>query len=81
MEVIYHVGRHDGGYAYRMENAWSETFPTHDAALSAARSAAARQRTGGKNAHILFETEDGEWHREYAEGGDRPETIVIDDSK
>lgn len=81
MKVIYHVERHDDGFAYRMENAWSETFPTHKDALSAARAAAAKQRTGGKDAHIVYETEDGEWHREYAEGGDRPETIVVDDSK
>ncbi|WP_176084764.1 DUF2188 domain-containing protein [Martelella sp. HB161492] len=79
MTVIYHVGLHADGYAYRMEEAWSETFPTHKAALAAARSAAAKQRAGGRDAHILYETEDGEWHREYADGGDRPETIVVDD--
>lgn len=45
-QVHYEVVRHDGGWAYKVQDVLSETFPTHDRALFAARSAAARQRAG-----------------------------------
>jgi hypothetical protein len=78
MHITYHVGPHDGGYAYRLEDAWSETFSSHDAALKAAKSAAQRQQVEGKDARITFQLPDATWVTEYAEGGDRPETDVVD---
>ncbi len=44
MAVVYHVDQHDGGFAYRVDDVWSETFPDHDTALEAAgmRRAASR---------------------------------------
>ena len=36
-EVTYEIIEHDGGWAYRVDGVYSETFPTHEAALKAAR--------------------------------------------
>lgn len=79
MHIAYHVGRHDGGFAYRLGDVWSEPFPTHALALAAARDAAARQRVKGSDTRISYQTADGRWHFEYVRGGDRPDTEVLDD--
>ncbi|MBI1406347.1 MAG: DUF2188 domain-containing protein [Caulobacter sp.] len=74
--VTYEVVEHDGGWAYRVGETYSETYPTHDAAAAAARVAAGEQRVGGETAGIVYEDEKGRWHGEIAEGGDRPDTDV-----
>lgn len=79
MRISYHVAPHDGGWAYKLDDVWSEPFPTHDAAFNAARQAALRQHVGGADATISYETEDGRWHTELASGGDRPDAQVVDD--
>ncbi|TAN15007.1 MAG: DUF2188 domain-containing protein, partial [Rhizobiaceae bacterium] len=38
--VTYHIVEHDGGWAYKLGNVFSETFRTRDAAIQAARNAA-----------------------------------------
>ena len=43
-EVTYEIVEHDGGWAYKVDGAFSEPFPTHAAALKAAQAAAAEQR-------------------------------------
>ena len=77
-EVVYHVVEHDGGWAYKAEGSFSETFPTREAAHRAAARAAAEQRVGGETAGISYEDKGGKWHDEVASGGDRPETSVDD---
>lgn len=79
-KITYHVAEHDGGFAYRLGDVWSESFADHDAALSAARSAAERQHLEGRDAEISFQLADGRWQTEHASGGDRPETEVVDDA-
>ncbi len=79
MPLTYHVAEHDGGYAYRVNDVWSEPFPDHDMALAAAKAAAQRQQLGGDDTEIIFETADGKWRTELALGGYRPETKVVDD--
>ncbi len=79
--ITYHVGEHDGGFGYRLGDVWSETFPDHDTALAAAKSAAERQHIEGRDAEISYQRPDGRWHTEHADGGDRPDTVVIDDGK
>ena len=76
--VTYKIVEHDGGWAYTVNGVFSETFPSHAAALAAAKRAAAGQRTPGRTEVIEYETSDGKWHTETAEGGDRPETDVED---
>ena len=76
--VTYKVIEHDGGWAYTVNGVFSETYPSHAAALAAAKRAAAEQRTPGRSEVIEYETEDGKWHTETASGSDRPETDVED---
>ncbi len=76
--VIYTIVQHDGGWAYKADGVFSEPFPTHAAALKAARRAAQEQRTPGRTEAIEWEDEKGQWHTETASGSDRPETDVKD---
>lgn len=74
----YEVVEHDGGWAYKAKGTFSETFPTHEAALAAATRAARLQTIGGETTPISWEDKDGKWHEEAADGGDRPVTKVED---
>lgn len=78
--VTYRVVQHDGGFAYKLGDVFSEAFPTHDAAFKAAKRAASEQQVGGESAEISFQDAQGKWHIEYVDGGDRPEASVIDDA-
>ena len=76
-KVIYEIVEHDGGWAYRVDGAYSETFPTHDAARKAAETAAGEQVVAGDAATgISYEDEKGRWHDEISRRDDRPETEV-----
>ncbi len=74
--VIYEIVEHDGGWAYRVDGVYSETFASHDAARKAAERAAREQRAPGETRAITWEDEKGRWHKEVDEGNDRPETEV-----
>jgi len=74
--VTYEIVEHDGGFAYRVDGVYSETFPTHAAARAAAKRAAGEQRVPGEEAGISWEDSEGRWHEEVAQGGDRPITDV-----
>ena len=76
VKVTYHIVQHDGGWAYKVDGSFSETFPSHDAARAAAQRAASEQRAPGDTAAISWEDDKGKWHEELARGGDRPETDV-----
>ncbi len=77
-KVVYEVVEHDGGWAYKASGTFSETFTSHDAALAAAKQAAAEQQLGGETEGIEYEDASGTWHEELSEGGDRPEAEVSD---
>ncbi|WP_293677075.1 DUF2188 domain-containing protein [uncultured Phenylobacterium sp.] len=77
-ELIYHVVEHDGGWAYKVGDTFSETFPTHDAAHRAAVRAAGEQRVSGETAGIEYEDSSGKWRSEVDAGDDRPDTKVDD---
>jgi hypothetical protein len=76
--VTYRIVQHDGGWAYKVGDVFSEPFPTHTAALAAARLAAQEQRTPGNTEAIEWEDESGHWHTETVSGSDRPDTDVQD---
>jgi hypothetical protein len=57
---------------------FSEPFPTHAAALKAAKHAAAEQKVPGETEEIEFEDTKGKWHTETARGSDRPNTTIKD---
>jgi hypothetical protein len=75
-KVVYEVVEHDGGWAYRVEGVFSETFPSHDAARKAADRAAKEQAVPGDATGISWEDKSGRWHDEESRGNDRPETDV-----
>ena len=77
-KVVYEVVEHDGGWAYKFGDVFSEPFPTHAAAAAAARRAAAEQTVPGETEVIQYEDEKGRWHEETAKGSDRPATEVVD---
>ena len=78
--VTYQIVEHDGGWAYKMGDTFSETFPSHADALAAAQTAAAEQRVAGKTEGIEYEDRAGKWHGEVSRGDDRPQTEVSDKS-
>ena len=77
-QVIYQIVEHDGGWAYKVGDVFSESFATAKLARAAATRAAREQRTPGESAAIEYEDSAGEWHDEFAKGGDRPDTEVKD---
>jgi hypothetical protein len=77
-KVTYDVVEHDGGWAYRANGVFSETFPTHALAHEAAVRAAREQLLAGETTTISYEDSDGRWHDEVAARDDRPETSVKD---
>ena len=71
-EVTYTIVEHDGGYAYKVGDVFSETFPSRTEAVDAARRAAAEQQVPGATEGIRYQDGDGVEHDEIAEGDDRP---------
>jgi len=74
--LVYEIVEHDGGWAYRVDGVYSETFRTHDEARRAAESAAGEQRLTGSDTGIVYEDSSGRWREEIASGQDRPDTEV-----
>ena len=75
-KVHYEIVEHDGGWAYKVGDVFSERYPTHDEAREAAQRAAAEQELPGATEDIEYQDEEGDWHEETSEGKDRPETDV-----
>ena len=75
-KVSYKIVEHDGGWAYKVGDVFSETFPSHDDAHRAAERAAREQLVPGEATGISWEDKDGRWHGELSAGGNRPETDV-----
>lgn len=74
--ITYEIVEHDGGWAYRLGDVYSETFPSHDAARQAAQRAAREQAVPGQTEGISYEDAEGQWHDEVASGDDRPDAEV-----
>jgi hypothetical protein len=70
-DVTYEIVQHDGGWAYRVDGVFSEAFPTHSEALTAAQSAAAEQELPGDAETIEYEDR-GEWYSETVSGRGSP---------
>ena len=43
-KVVYKIVKHENGWAYKARGTFSETFPSHDAAVAAARTAAVSRK-------------------------------------
>ncbi len=77
-KMTYEIVPHDGGWAYRADGVYSETFSSHAQALEAARIVVNEQQVGDEPVQISYQDEKGKWHAEYSDGGDRPEVEIID---
>jgi len=77
IKIHYKVVEHDGGWAYKLNDVFSEPFRTRAAALAAAKRVAAEQHVPGDATHIEYQDETGKWHTELSEGTDRPDADVI----
>jgi hypothetical protein len=75
-KVVYEIVKHDGGWAYRVEETYSEPYPSHAAARAAAERAASEQQAPGDSEVISYEDKKGQWHNEVSSGSDRPQTDV-----
>jgi Uncharacterized protein conserved in bacteria (DUF2188) len=75
--IHYRIVAHDGGWAYKLDDVFSEPFPSKAAALVAAKRVAAEQHIPGDTTHIEYQDELGRWHSETSEGDDRPEADVV----
>jgi hypothetical protein len=75
-KIIYQIVKHDGGWAYKVDETFSESFPSHDQAHAAAERAAREQGAPGEATIISYEDKQGHWHRESAPGNDRPHPKV-----
>jgi cation diffusion facilitator CzcD-associated flavoprotein CzcO len=76
-KLHYRIVPHDGGWAYRSDDGFSEPFRDKATALAAARRVAQEQRVPGETTRIEYQDAGGKWHVELSEGGDRPETDVL----
>lgn len=77
-EVHYIVVEHDGGWAYKVGDVFSETFGTREDAHMAAEIAAKEQRRRGDDELIEYQDKDGRWKTESSRGDDRPSSDVDD---
>lgn len=75
-KIHYKIVTHDGGWAYKLGDVFSEPFRTRQAALAAAKRAAAEQHIPGNTTHIEYQDENGVWHEELSRGDDRPDADV-----
>jgi hypothetical protein len=78
--LVYRIVEHDGGWAYKLGDVYSETHATHDEAFAAARAAAQRQEQPGRTGDIMFQDPGGNWHVEHADGTRHPHAEVEDDA-
>jgi hypothetical protein len=77
-KLYYRVVQHDGGWAYKLDDVFSEPFPTHKAAVNAAHRVAREQHVPGETVTIEYQNQSGEWITEVAQSTDRPDADVID---
>jgi hypothetical protein len=77
-KVTYEIVEHDGGWAYKVSDVFSETFANRGLAVAAAKAAAGEQQVPGRDEELFYEDEQGRWKTEHAAGSDRPETEVKD---
>lgn len=76
-KLYYRIVPHDGGWAYKLGEVFSEPFSSRKAALVAAHRVAREQHVPGDTVTIEYQNETGEWITELAQSTDRPDADVI----
>jgi hypothetical protein len=72
--IIYQIVEHDGGWAYKVGDVYSESFSSKELAQKAASRVAQEQRAPGDDEAIGDSA--GKWHDEDAREATRPDTEV-----
>ena len=80
-KIVYEIVEHDGGWAYKLDDVFSETYPTKEQATTAANDVAARQQLSGESEVVQYQDDKGTWREEDVSGDDRPEVDVRDGAK
>lgn len=75
-DIVYEIVEHDGGWAYKLGDVFSETFASRALAEKAADLVATEQQRPGETAAITYQDGAGKWHEELARGDDRPVTHI-----
>lgn len=75
-KLNYEIVERDGGYAWKLGDAISETYPTRDAATAAAIEDSARRQSGTAPQTPETEGDARRWHNEMADN----DTGIIKDS-
>lgn len=76
-EITHRIVEHDGGYAYKVGDVVSQTFPSHDEALQAAQAAAAEQQVPGSTEGLRYQDGAGGGNEEMSRD-DRPRAKIIE---
>jgi Uncharacterized protein conserved in bacteria (DUF2188) len=76
-KIHYRIVQHDGGWAYKLDDVFSEPFATRKAAIAATKRVIREQHTPGDTTHIEYQDEAGKWHEELSEGDDRPDADIL----
>ena len=76
VQITYRIVEHDGGWAYELGGTYSETFPDHDGARTAAIAVSREQKVPDEDTLIEYSDASGRWVTERAHGHDRPEVEV-----
>lgn len=80
-KITYEIVEHDEGWAYKLDDVFSDTYETREQAEAAAEDAAERQQRAGADETIQYQDADGTWQVENASGSDRPDVDVDHDAK
>jgi Uncharacterized protein conserved in bacteria (DUF2188) len=76
--IVYEIVEHDGGWAYKLGDVFSETYPSKELATAAANDVAERQQVAGEPEVVQYQDAKGSWREESVSGDDRPEVDVRD---
>ena len=77
-KVTYAIVEHDGGWAYKVDGTFSETYPATRRRIMPPCAPPRSSRFRASPPTISWEDERGRWHAEVSRGGDRPTTDVDD---
>ena len=76
--VTYEIVEHDGGWAYKLGDVFSEPFRDARGGGGGGKDGGGGAALPGRRETIEYQDEEGNWHEELARGDDRPETEVQD---
>ncbi|MAZ17255.1 hypothetical protein [Oricola sp.] len=76
----YEIVEREGGFAWKLGDAFSETYPTRDAASAAAIEDSAKRQSGKARTNAQADGDARRWHDEMADNDTGHETDIINSS-